>query len=509
MQQTKSSGKKRFSLSIRISLWLIGVAILPLLLALLISEIQARPTLVNQASTSLETNAKTQASLIDSYLANKLQIIGSLDNIPLVQQYLQDPKGDDPANINGPLGIIQNGLALEKYLYPDVSRVEFFSLQGKLLLSFSIHNLKPQLRGAHLVPTEYLHKVLLGKPFASDVYYDPATHISSIDLYSPVFTTSFKGLAGFVIHTLNLDTIWSFVNGAKGANGSGSYAFLLDQNGVRIVDPNPHTLFTAIATPNPQALLQIQDQALYGLNTQTVPVVSDKTLQSIQSQSKPPNSFQETPADQQDAFQVSRQQLTAVPWTYFTLTPVNVVETVANQQLLVLPLIALLVLLPVAIIGWFVGRRISSPVLRSVDALKRNSSVLNELADREEMAASEQIWVIDSSKIGLQSVDYFTQASQSAIRRLNDLGRELPQHQYKDTQTFLRDVEALAYIARYLDKAIDHQDTSNRKVSIAINVTNEVAKQLASGAKSTKEAADEVDSVVKQLRQAVGKRPDR
>src|SRR5437660_6041031 len=192
MLHTPSRGRKRLSLSIRISLWLIAVALTPLLIALLISEIQARPTLVNQASISLETNAQAQANLIDEYLANKLQIISSLDNIPLVQQYFQNPKGDDPANIYGTSGIIQNGLALEKYLYPDVSIISFFTLQGNLLLSFSLYHLQPQMRGAHLVPPEYLQKTLQAQPFISDVYYNPATRTASVDLYTPVYTPSLK-----------------------------------------------------------------------------------------------------------------------------------------------------------------------------------------------------------------------------------------------------------------------------------------------------------------------------
>ncbi len=505
-----ASSRKRVAFSMRISLWLIGVAILPLLLALLISEGQARPILVNQAATSMENNAKTQANLIDTYLANKLQIIRSLDNIPLVQQYLQNPQRDDPANVYGPLGIVQNGISLENYLYPDITRAEIFTLQGKLLLSFSAHNLQPELRGVSLIPPEYLARVLLGQPFVSDVYYNATTRVSSVDLYNPVYTPSFQGLLGFVRHTLNLDVIWNFVNEARGANGSGSYAFLLDQNNVRIVDPDPHTLFTAIAPPSLHVQQEIRNQTLYGLSTQEVPVIADQTLQNIESQNHPPTSFQEVPADQHDSFQVVRQPLTMVPWTYFALTPVNVVEAVANQQMLILSLIALLVLIPVAVIGWFVGRRVSFPVSHAVDALKRNSAALNELAQKEEMVASEQIWVIDASKDSLKSMEYYTRASLGAIRRLNNLGRELHIHGYgykdKDAQPFLQDVELIAHIAMYLGKATDYQDQSNKRIAISIGVTKEVARQLASGARSTKEVADEIDHVVQALRQVVSQR---
>ncbi|HZO72753.1 MAG TPA: cache domain-containing protein [Ktedonobacteraceae bacterium] len=506
LQPPPPRGRKRLSLSIRISLWLIGVALTPLLLALLISELQARPTLVNQASLSLETNAQAQSNLIDEYLTNKLQIISSLDNIPLVQQYFENPKGDDPANIYGTSGIVQNGLALEKYLYPDVSVISFFTLQGNLLLSFSLYHLQPQMRGAHLVPPEYLQKILQGQPFISDVYYDPTTHTSSVDLYTPVYTPSLKGILGLARHTLRLDAIWNIVNGAKGANGSGSYAFLLDQNGVRIIDPNPHTLFTAIAPLSSQEQQQVSDQALYGLDTRNVPVIADQALQSMQSLSKPPTSFQEVPAEQQETFQVARSSLHVVPWTYFALTPVNVVETVANQQLLILSVIALLILIPVALIGWLVGRRISFPVLRAVEALRRNSSILNDLAGKEDIAASEQVWVVASSRSGLQSLEYYTRASESAIGRLNSLSKKLSQHTHTNTQVFLQDVETVMYIARYLDKAIDYQDESYKKVSAAIGLTNKIAKQLASGASSTKEAADQLNRVVRQLRQIVGRR---
>lgn len=283
---------------------------------------------------------------------------------------------------------------------------------------------------------------------------------------------------------------------------------MLDQNGVRIIDPDSHTLFTSIAPLSLQLQQQIQAQGLYGLGSQPVPVITDSTLHTIQGQNTPPTSFQEVPANQQTSFQVTWQRLTTVPWMYFTLTPVNTVEAVANQQLLILSLLALLILIPVAIIGWVVGRRISSPIFQAVEALKRNSATLNELAEREEAAASEQTWIIGTSRVGLKSIEYYTRAAQIAIQRLNDLSKDLPQREYKVTQPLSQETESIAYIAQYLEKVIDYQGTSNRKVSTSIGLTNKVAKELASRARSTKEIADEVDHIVKQLRQAVGKRLD-
>jgi methyl-accepting chemotaxis protein len=59
-------------------------------------------------------------------------------------------------------------------------------------------------------------------------------------------------------------------------------------------------------------------------------------------------------------------------------------------------------------------------------------------------------------------------------------------------------------IGQYFEQAIAYQDEANNKVAVAVKVTDEVAEQLASGAKSASEAANELDKVVRQLRQIVG-----
>ncbi|MGH2507720.1 MAG: cache domain-containing protein [Ktedonobacteraceae bacterium] len=500
MAQITSPDRKSLLLSVRLSLWLVGVAILPLLLALLISEVPSRTALINQASTSMITDAKVHAKLIDTYLANKEAIIGSLSNDPQVQAFFVAPKLFTSADRTL---FVQDGLSLERFLYPEISLVDFIDATGAPLLSYSSYN--NTSHGTFPVPAGYLQRVLQGQQFFSGVYYDSKTRISSSMLYTPVFASSTSSkVVGFVRDTLNLASLWNIVTGEKGANGSGSYAFLLDQNGVRIIDPDPHTLFTSIAPLSPQLQQQIQSQGLYGLAAQQVPVIADRMLQSIQSQNKPPTAFQDVPADQQTSFQVTWQRLTTVPWMYFTLTPVNTVEAVANQQLLILTLLAVLIIIPVAVIGWFVGRRISSPVLRSTNSLVKSSTALNQLAERGENAASQQVWIIDSSQVGLASVEYYTKASKKAIWRLNDLSKEWSRQKYKNPQAVQQDRDVMNEIGEYLKKAIAYQDESNKNVSTAINVSNEVASQLVSGARATKEVAEELNHTIEQLRDVVG-----
>src|SRR5215469_1089637 len=291
MFQAQSTGRKSLSLSVRISLWLIGVAILPLLVALIISELQSRPTLVNQANTTMETDARTHAQLIDSYLSVKLLTFQSLDYTPLVLGYFMDPTGAQ-AKANAPL-IIANGMAINKKLDPEILLVTFFTPQGKQLLFYSPVNLKPQPHGNYLIPPGDLQRIALGQQFISGVYYDPTTHQSTVELYTPIYSPTLKRVLGVVRDTMSLAVITSIVNGENGANGSGSYAFILDQNGVRIIDPHPNVLFTSIAPLSPPAQQQVQEQNLYG-SSGNPRVLADTTLQSIQSQQKPATSFTDT-----------------------------------------------------------------------------------------------------------------------------------------------------------------------------------------------------------------------
>jgi len=311
MSQTASSVRKSVPLSIRISLWLLAVSILPLFLALVISETQSRSTLISQASRTMETDAQTHAQLIDNYLTQKLLVLKSLDYTPLVQQYLFDPvryKDNVPT-------ILQNGIAIQKLLDPDVSLVTFFDPQGKLLLYYSLYgSVKPQPHGKYMIPPEDAKQIATGQQFVSGVYYDTVTHQSTVELYTPVYSTTLKRLLGTVRDTLSLDTIWSIVNSEKGVNGSGSYAFILDQYGVRIVDPTPTTLFTSIAPLNATIQQNFLVENRYGRNS-PIPVLADANLNSVQRQPGSAVTFQEVPAGKNDSFQVTRRQVSSVPWT--------------------------------------------------------------------------------------------------------------------------------------------------------------------------------------------------
>lgn len=139
-------------------------------------------------------------------------------------------------------------------------------------------------------------------------------------------------------------------------------------------------------------------------------------------------------------------------------------------------------------------------------ALRKNSTSLGTLATKQRDAASEQMWVVDSSQLGLQAVQYYTDATKVAARQLNDIGLELAQHwETLDTPAILYRLERIIAAAQYIDNATQYQATSNEKLATALKVATQVTEQLVAGATSATDAAKQLKGVVDRLRQVVGK----
>jgi methyl-accepting chemotaxis protein len=164
------------------------------------------------------------------------------------------------------------------------------------------------------------------------------------------------------------------------------------------------------------------------------------------------------------------------------------------------------VLIPAAFIGLTVGRRISSPILRSVDYLRYNSESLAALASKQKSAAEEQMWVVEASQVGLKSVQYYNSATNVAIDSMSDIGTDLIQHWHiVDVNTVKHSIKQMVDASQYIKKAVQYQDVTNEKLATAINVTTQVSEQLDSGAKSAIATSNQLRQVVDDLREVVGK----
>jgi hypothetical protein len=219
-----------------------------------------------------------------------------------------------------------------------------------------------------------------------------------------------------------------------------------------------------------------------------------------------PTTFSLVPALHEETFQASRASFPVVPWTYLVLRPVNTITEAANQQDIYLILLAVIVTVLAAFVGLFVGRGITRPVLSSVSSLLENSKTLKALAANEQITATEQKWIVESSEIGLKSVQYYAGATSVAAHKLDKIGVELAQNwEWLDPLQTKQRLHEIITTANYIEKASSHQTQSSKGLSAAIRVTTQVTEQLVSGATSATEAATQLEEVIEQLRQVVGK----
>lgn len=489
----------KLSLTARISLLLALAAIIPLLIIVTSTELLSRPQLVAQRANGMSVDAHNRVQLIDAYLSDRLHDVQTISRLPFLQRY-----------------IVENGTfkqeALDELSSGDQRDANYntwslLNLNGQSLLSYP---LQPQAHGKYLVLPDALQKIRQSRQaILSDVFYDPTISEASIDIYMPVITPT-AAVVGILRVTLVLDYIWSIINSQ--ADSIGSYAFLLDHNGVRIGYTNadvsnitqPAHLFEAIEPLSTQTKRLIADENLYGVAP--VKVFSDANLVKIRHDPHTPSTFELVPAEGSQAFEVAKESSSVTSWTYFVLSPLSSITAIADQQLLSTSIIAAIVFILAGIVGLGLGRRITHPILQSVTSLLNSSQALKKLAAKEEVTATEQKWVIESSQVGMQSVQYYTNATSTAAHSLSEMSKQLLE-QLKQTNAppvVKQQLNEMLGMSLYIENASQYQESSNKSLSTALRVTTQVTDQLASGAASATDASTQLEQVVDQLRQIVG-----
>ncbi len=497
-----SRSKQGLSLTTRLSILLAFTAIVPLLIAVTSGELLSRPQLISQSATAMGKNAQTSMQLIDAYMLERFHDVQTISRQPFLHQFLA---GNETVRQE----------ALEELSTGDQRDANYDSwslldTQGHLLVWYPT---QPKANGKYIISPENLQQVQHATTTVlSDVLYNPNISAASVDIYMPVITAN-AIVIGIVRATLSLDYIWNIVNNQ--ADNVGTYGLILDRSGVRIAYTNtdvsnitqPANLFTAVAPLSAHMQHRVADENLYGKGATGVAVVADKILASRQHSSSSSATFEMTPTEHQETYEAAQQQSTILPWTYYILSPLHAITTIADQQLLAVSVIAMLVLFLAVLIGLGLGHSITQPILLAVASLSQSSQALKKLAAKEQVTATEQQWMIESSHVGLQSLQYYTNATNIAARRLNSVGVQLQQDEYSlEPQSRVKqNLKEITSTAVYIQSAATHQNESSKGLATALRVTTEVAEQLAAGAESAASASLQLEQVVEQLREFVGR----
>ncbi|GER92060.1 hypothetical protein KDW_62220 [Dictyobacter vulcani] len=506
-QRNKQAHKRTwFSLPQRISFGYVLAAVIPLLLVIAFIWTQTRPTLITQANGSMTNDAQTRVQLIDTYFRERKLDALALTQVPSVQTFLAVTPADDPFYRNDLLHAtyaLQAGLARNA----DYEYWSLFRANGDLIQSYPAG--VPKHGNSYFTPDQ-LQMVKAGKTFVSPVFYSSDKKEATVDIYAPIdaqtLTKTRGKFLGFMRATLRLNYVWNeIVKKDANVHGPGSYAFIVDDNGIRVADTDARRLFTSIKPLQDGVQQTILDQQRYGDKSQ-INGPYDTDLSKHLNNTQQTDDFIARPDGGQEDFQVVRHATSEVPWQYLVLSPVNSVTDIANQQTLDILGLAFLAALLVAIAGYFAGKGITGPVMRAVDRLRGNSQSLNTLAQSQQDAAGEQIWVVDSSQVGLQSVQYYTDAAKAASEKLANTSQGLKQQWGHVSQRQAEQaLDEIISSSKYLTNALEYQYSSNQKLATALKVATQVTEQLHVGATSATEAAEQLEQVVQELRSVVGR----
>ena len=538
MANSKNAGRaprRRLPLTVRLSLLVLFAAILPLAAVVGVNDYFARGTLISQGTNTLTTDARAKSALITEYLRERVGDGEALVTLPTTPAYLtcidaQALPPDQAAVVEAQANCASPTLGQAFYegsncraLHVGTARDKnylgwsLFDARGDALLTSSTQNCAPN--NVAPAPKEDLAQVLQqGKSLISAVYYNAQQKFAYVQLYTPVAAPGGKQVLGFLRASLRLDSIYNIVTGESDANGSGSYAFIVDSNGVRIADAHQSDLFTAIAPLTASAEQLISSEQRYG--SQTPPAVDSlPDVASALAASGNESSFQSiATAGTSAKYQYVRERVAVVDpasgnaigpdWTYFVLSPLTTVTQVADDQLKTSLLSAGVVAILAILLGLLIGSRTAGPVQAASGEVEGAAVALKLLASRQENSASEQQWVVDACKTGLDGVRYLSDAMNQAARRImdasnwfNDYWDRLTEDQAKRT------VQHLLELSRYIDEAARRQHASSERLDKAITVTIQVSDQLVAGASAATQSADALEQVVSNLQRVVGGRP--
>ena len=508
--------RRRLSLSVRLSLLVLFAALLPLAAVVGINDYFARGTLIQQSRAALTPDANARAATVARYMWERMADTLALTNsqaLPTLPAFIGCSLPEQPPELNCgmemPLyqGSVERALSVGPSRDRNYGDWNLYFANGQMLISSNPHVAASSVK----VPQEDLLAVAKqGKPWVSGVRYDQTSKRAYVYIYAPVFPTGqTQPILGFMRATLNLDYVWGVVGDEQNANGSGSYAFISDENGVRIADTHTDELFHSIQPVAASAASVIAAEHRFGSSSSAIPQLSlpnANSYQNVEVSLQDPNVLKSAELQNPDIEKILKgADVPWLHWSYYVLSPLSTVTSVADSQIRTSLISAAVIAVLAVLIGLIVGRGTTHPVRDSAAELAGAATALKKLASRQQSSAGEQQWVVDACKTGLDSVSYLSDAMNQAARRIIDASNWFSEYWDRLTEEQARrTVQHLLELARYIDEAARRQQASSERMGKAIAVTMQVSDQLVAGATAATQSADQLEQVVRDLRHVVG-----
>jgi methyl-accepting chemotaxis protein len=386
-------------IAIKLLIAFLFVALVPLIIAGLLSQNRAREGLLSEAKLNLENTSRRTGTVIDDFLKARITDMQQTATLDQVVRYV------DAANNNRSTLGPNNTDQLTTFSILK-SKAGSLSTAGDYLLVASksgqveiTSNNNPNQEGApiegeplNIADKDYFQQAMQGRTYISDpilLTFQERGVNAVFYVSSPVRDTQGTP-AGVVVLRINMSTIWQLVNADANAAGSGSYTMLIDDNnnlGIRLADSRTYNRDDA-QTAYLFSILRPVDKVDAWKNSGRFPANFDfgkaanpnNMLPNLVDVLNRPTFDRDNPffttsfndGKNNVAAQVAYAPIVTKPrWSYFVVVPEATYAAAANDISSTLLLVIALAVLAVVLLALVLARFLTAPVRRISRVLGR------------------------------------------------------------------------------------------------------------------------------------------
>jgi methyl-accepting chemotaxis protein len=388
-----------WSIRTKLLVFALLLSILPILLASVVASILFTSSARQRALVSMQHEGLASAQMLDARLGEGQAFVKVLGLDPALATFAARPT--DPGAREAAARFLKAANEKDKN-YDSVAVVD---RTGKIILSSVAGDI-----GSDVSMRPYVQRALQGAAYISDPSVSVITNKPAIFYSAPIQDTGGQILAVVRIRAA-LDDFTQVVDRDAGSQGPGSYGMLLDEYGIRLAisttpanrgDVTSKYLYRAITPVPADAERAMVAEKRFGRAAESkVGVLAISNLvPALQSPNDMPipdmNSDLNT--ERNIGFAVRMQNK---PWRYVLVTPYSTFNAQISSLQLVVLAISLGSAILAALIGIFVGRTISKPLLHLARVADRMS--LGELDARIEVGRRDEIGILAESLSRMQA----------------------------------------------------------------------------------------------------------
>ncbi|MGC4087909.1 MAG: PAS domain S-box protein [Polyangiaceae bacterium] len=343
----------------KMAVLLMVASLAPLLVAALMDVREARQQLTAKTSALLAARAERLVGELDAYHREYQRSATRFARLPAIVEFCRAEAMARTRRSEDALAVLR----VQPFSDTAVRGAALLDAQGNVTLST-----EPALQGAELGANSYVRKALTGADVISDVHFSPAS-VGSVPSIAYVVAVRADDAqpVGFVVLWVKAQVLWERANAAESLLGPGSFAMLLDRDGVRIGHTaSRDVLFHPTGKLSAERVAVAAAAQRFGPDTRQLldevrpfPEVFERA-----SASRPERSMFRglAPFDSRWHFGVARR-LQAVPWTVIYFVPedsvLNEIARVTNQKVAFAAFIILVALFAGGLFGSFILRPIT------------------------------------------------------------------------------------------------------------------------------------------------------